>query len=173
MPRGVFIFGLNGCGKTTLGRALSRMLDAYALDVEDFYFPIPGDYAVHRDRREVARMMLAEMRRHERFVLSCVNGDWGNEIESLCACAVLLSAPPEVRLARIKARSLALFGARSLPGGDLYGQERAFLQRAASRTGQPIEEWLSSLACPVLRLDGALPVEENARRVALVLGGRL
>ena len=39
MVRGIAIMGLNGCGKSTLAHAITKRLDFYEMDVEDYYFP--------------------------------------------------------------------------------------------------------------------------------------
>lgn len=62
---------------------------------------------------------------------------------------------------RVKKRSYEKFGDRILPGGDLYEQEEQFFQFAASREENTVEEWIQCLTCPVLKIDGTKPVEEN------------
>lgn len=168
---GIFILGLNGSGKTTLGRALADALGYHRMDVEDYWF-LPGanPYAVSRSKEEVARLMLAEMRRHPRFVLSSVHGDWGEEILSHVKAAIILSAPLDVRLARIDHRSTQRFGKRVAPGGDMYEQERRFREFAAARTEQPIDDWLASTRLPALRLDATLPADEILVRAVEWLG---
>ena len=169
---GIFILGLNGSGKTTLGRALADALGYYRMDVEDYWF-LPGEnpYAVSRSKDEVARLMLADMRRHPRFVLSSVHGDWGEEILSRVKAVIVLYAPLDVRLARIDRRSVERFGARVAPGGDMCEQERRFREFAAARTEQPIDDWLASTRLPALRQDATLPTDEMlARAVEWVRG---
>lgn len=48
-----------------------------------------------------------------------------------------------------------------LPGGDLYGQEERFFDFVKSRSEDTVEEWVQGLSCPVIRIDGTKPVEEN------------
>lgn len=163
---GVMIVGLNGVGKTTLGRLLSEAQGWFRIDVEDYYFlPGPNPYAVSRSKDEVRRLMLEDIRRHPMFVLSTVNGDWGDEILSCVKAVVFLHSPPDVRLERIDRRSAERFGERVIPGGDMYEQERRFRDLAAARTEQPIEDWLNSTGLPVLHLDAALPIGEVLNQV--------
>ena len=162
MRRGVIIVGLNGSGKTTLGRALAERLGFFPMDVEDYYFiPSENPYAVSRTKDEARRLMIADIDCHPAFVLSSVNGDWGQQIESTIAAAICLSAPRETRLARIDQRSIDRFGARVLPGGSMYEQERRFREMAAERTEAPIEAWLENVSFPVLRLNADRTVEES------------
>lgn len=105
------------------------------------------------------------MRQHPRFILTAVSGDFGPEADGLYAGALWLDAPLALRLSRVRQRSLHQLGQRSMPGGDLYTQEEAFLRFVAGRNMDAAESWLRRLRCPVLRLDGALPVTEAATAV--------
>lgn len=49
-----------------------------------------------------------------------------------------------------------------LLGGDLYEQEERFFDFVKSRPENTVEEWAQSLKCPILRIDGTKPIEENA-----------
>lgn len=48
-----------------------------------------------------------------------------------------------------------------LSGGDLYGQEENFFRFVESRDENIVEEWVKYLKCPVIRIDGTKPIEEN------------
>ncbi len=160
-PRGIIVVGLNGCGKTTLGRSLARALDAFPMDVEDYYFP-PSDalpFTVSRSKDEVRQLLLKDMALHPRFVLSSVNGNWGEAIESRLRCAVFLSAPLGTRLSRIDRRERLRFGDRVLPGGDMYEQQQRFHAFAAARDARAVEAWLGAAGIPALRLDARDPLE--------------
>ena len=166
MNGGVMIVGLNGAGKTTLGRALADAMGFFRMDVEDYYFlPSENPYAVSRTKDEVRRLMFADIQRHERFVLSSVNGNWGDAIVSRVAAVIMLQAPREMRLARIDRRSSERFGRRVEPGGDMFEQERRFRDIAAARSEGPIEDWIGTLSVPVLRLDARRPVAESLTAV--------
>ncbi|MFR5853532.1 MAG: shikimate kinase [Lachnospiraceae bacterium] len=39
MAKGIVVCGLNGCGKSTLGRALAEKMGLYFIDNENLYFP--------------------------------------------------------------------------------------------------------------------------------------
>ena len=66
-----------------------------------------------------------------------------------------------------KARESERFGARSLPGGDMYEEQQAFYRWAAGydtggvemRSKAMHDAWSRKLSCPVLVLDGTQPVE--------------
>lgn len=73
----------------------------------------------------------------------------------------MIDVPKDIRIQRVRNRSFQKFGARMLLGGDLYEQEEKFFKFVKSRPENTVEEWVQSLKCPVLRIDGTKPMEEN------------
>lgn len=174
MSYGIAVVGANGSGKTTLGRYLADLLGYQHMDIEDYYFKesvIP--YANSRTREEVRALLLADMKKHDRFVLSAVNCDFGNEINTLYDCVVYIEAPLEIRLERIKRRAVDKFGSRVLKGGDMYEQEQDFFEFVAARTMDKTDAWLRSTECPVIHVDGTEPVAHNAERVKRFIDEKL
>ena len=53
------------------------------------------------------------------------------------------------------------FGERILPGGDLFEKENAWFSFVERREEDYVSKWIEQLNCPVIRLDGTLPIEEN------------
>ncbi len=169
MGTGILVCGLNGAGKSTLGKALARKLQVHFIDVEDLYFPKtdPADpYAVQRTQEEVEKLLLEEVRAHEGFVFAAVKGDYGEAVYPFFQVAVLVEVPRELRLERVRNRSFQRFGSRMLPGGDQYEREERFFALVRSRDEDTVEKWLRHLSCPVRRVDGTRPVEENVDFIA-------
>lgn len=161
---GMIICGLNGTGKSTLGKALAEKLHIHFIDIEDLYFPEADSddkYAFSRTFEEVKELLLQEMKAHENFVLASVKGEYGEEFFSFLEYVVLLDVPRAIRLQRVRNRSFRKFGNRMLPGGDLHEREERFFDLVRSRAEDTVEEWVKSLECPVIRVDGTKPVEEN------------
>ena len=50
-------------------------------------------------------------------------------------------------------------------GGDLYDQEEAFFQTVESRQDDYIENWLQTVKCPIIRVDGTKPIAENVEYI--------
>lgn len=48
-----------------------------------------------------------------------------------------------------------------LEGGDLDQAEELFFQMIWVRTEDHVENWVKSLRCLIIRVDGTLPIEEN------------
>ena len=127
MGTGIQICGLNGCGKSTLGRALSERIGFYYIDNENLFFSNTDEpYMNPKSRQDVEQLLLAEVRKHPNFVFAAVKGDYGNEVISMYDYVVLIEVPKRTRLYRVRNRSFQKFGNRMLIGGDLYNQEEAF-----------------------------------------------
>lgn len=164
MGTGILICGLNGCGKSTIGKALAAKTGFHFIDNEDLFFSRshPNDpYTNPRTRDEVERLLMDEVKKHPHFVFAAVKGDYGKAIIPFYQYAVLIEVPKQIRSLRIRNRSFQKFGNRMLSGGDLYQQEEAFFQLAASRQEDEVESWVRTLPCPVIRVDGTKPVAEN------------
>lgn len=77
MGAGILICGLNGAGKSALGKALAAKLRFH---FEDLYFSRtnPHDiYASPRTREEAEKLLLREINAHGNFVFTSVKGDHG------------------------------------------------------------------------------------------------
>ncbi len=145
MGTGILMCGLNGVGKSTLGKALAEKIRYHFIDNEG--------------------LLLCEMKAHENFIFTSVKGDYGETILSFFQYAVLIHVPREIRLQRVRDRSFKKFGNRILPGGDLYEKEEQFFEFVISRAENTVEEWAQSLRCPIIRVDGTRPIEENVNDI--------
>lgn len=158
---GILIFGPNGSGKTTLGRELARKLNCKHMDVEDYYFlPSNIPYTVSRTKDEVIPLMLADVEKYGKFVLSAVTGDFGEKIISKYDLAVCITVPRDIRIERIKQRAVDKYGERVLPGGDMFENNNRFIDFAANRPLTLIDDFTKKLTCPVIYLDGTKTVDE-------------
>lgn len=103
---------------------------------------------------------------------------WGDPFIPRFDLVVFLSLPPEIRMARLKAREIARYGAAALaPGGWAHKMHSEFLEWAARYDTDGIEvrsrvthdSWLARVPCPVLRLDSR---ESVAALADAVMRGR-
>ena len=60
---------------------------------------------------------------------------------------------------------------RIMPGGDLFERESAWFRLTDSRSESYVWQWLQTVDCPVIRLDGTRGVEENIRVAASAASG--
>lgn len=183
---GIAIFGLNGAGKSTLTHALAKELKFYEMDVEDYYFPEQKEsrrnaleniatnaadfseelpYSNSRSKAEVQAALLEDVIAHPDFILAGVNMNWCGEILSRIEFAFWVKAPLEKRLERIQHREENRFGARALQGGDMYEQQKEFRKVVASREEASLEDCVKRLLCPVVVLDGTVPVDINIEKI--------
>ena len=99
------------------------------------------------------------------FVFSAVDGNITDEMNSAYDLVVYLDVPVDIRMKRIRKRSVDKFGDRVLPSGDMYEQEEEFFEFASKRDPVFIELWLNTLSCRVLYLDGTSSINENVKRI--------
>lgn len=147
-----------------MGKALAEKLHFYFIDNEDLYFPKTDPnymYASPRTREEAKKLLFREIKAHENFVFASVKGDYGEEIYPFFQYVILIDVSKDIRMERVKNHSFQKFGNRMLPGGDLHEQEEGFFEFVKSRAENTVKEWVQLLSCPIIRIDGTKPIEEN------------
>lgn len=182
--KGIAILGLNGGGKSTLAHALSKAIDYYELDVEDCYFPEqsqsrkwsleneciidtehlgPLPFTTPRSKEEVETEIMSTISENKKFIIAGVTMNWKEEILSRIDIAFWIDTPIEERLKRIQSREQKRFGSRVLEGGDMSSQQLEFLNVVREKSIQMIEDCIIKLDCPVIVIDGTLPMESNLK----------
>ena len=136
------------------------------IDNEDLYFPkTDRSYAFSNPRSDAEVIQLLEERidKNDRFVFAAVKGDYGEKLLSQLGCVILVEAPRETRIERVKRRSVQRFGDQILSGGDLAQKENEWFKRVESRPEDYVSTWLAEahLTCSIIRADGTRPVEET------------
>ena len=172
MGIGIQICGLNGCGKSTLGRALAERIGFHFIDNENLYFSRANTdepYINPKSRADVERLLMDEVFQHPNFVFSAVKGDYGKDIIPMYDYVVVIEVPKEIRSQRVRNRSFQKFGCRMLMGGDLYDQEERFFQMVASRSDEYVDSWLQTVKCPIIRVDGTKSIDENVKHIIRAL----
>ena len=174
MKRVIHIFGASGSGTSTLGRALAEKTGFRFMDTDDYYWlPAEPMYTLKRPIPERLALMVRDLDECSDAVLSGSLAGWGDPLIPRFTLAVRLVTPTPVRMERLKQREYARYGRRILPGGDLFEQSQAFLAWAAQyddglpplRSRALHDLWQQKLSCPLLTLDGTLPLDELAEAV--------
>lgn len=163
---GILICGLNGAGKSTLGKALASRMGYEFIDNEDLFFPNKDpvyDYSNPRSKEEVVCSLESRIKNNTRFVFAAVKGDYGNEFINALDHIILVDVPKDVRNQRVRARSFQKFGDKISPGGELYDKEQKWFTIVDNRPDDYVLTWLETIECPVIRVDGTLPVENNIK----------
>ena len=76
MGIGIVMCGLNGTGKSTLGKALAEKLKFHFIDNEELYFPRTDPsyiYASSRTREEVEKLLFSEIKAGYKVEICGVN----------------------------------------------------------------------------------------------------
>ena len=167
----IHIVGASGSGTTALGVALAARLGSKHLDTDDYFWqPTQPPYQSPRPLEERRARLDQAARGDASWVLSGSLCGWGDGLIPRFRWVVFLSIPMETRLARLRERELARFGAEALaPGGAMHANHREFLAWAGSyddgdltmRSRARHEEWLQRLPCPVLRCDREMVPSEQ------------
>ncbi|HET7333623.1 MAG TPA: AAA family ATPase [Rhizomicrobium sp.] len=176
----IHITGASGAGCSTLGAALAARLGIAHLDTDTFYWKLT-DPPFREKQPEQTRVRLiagAMENAQNNWVLSGSIGAWGAPLIPRFDLVVFLYVPTDIRMARLRARETARYGADAIaPGGWNYDETAYFLKWASGYdTGEyggrslPFHrEWLKTLPCPVLELDGTEPTETLTDRVCEAL----
>jgi adenylate kinase family enzyme len=170
----VHLTGASGSGTTTLGRALASHWSVPHADADDYFWvPTSPAYVEKRPVPERLRLMEELFVGRDAWVLSGSVMSWGEPLVERFGAVVFLSVENETRLARLRAREVARYGASIDAGGAREADFREFMEWAEGyedptfdgRNRAQHEAWLRALPCPVLRLDSALGVDELLAQV--------
>ena len=168
MKQIIHIFGASGSGTSTLAKALCERTGFTQIESDDcLWLPTDPPFTTKRSPEERLSLMQRAIADAQSVVIAGSLVGWGDPLIPLFTLAVRLFTPTAVRLDRIKARESERFGARILPGGDMYEEQLAFYRWAEGyddgggemRSRAMHDTWQQRLLCPRLDLDGTLPVE--------------
>ena len=175
IPDRIHVTGASGSGTTSLGRLIAESYGHRHLDTDDFFW-LATDPLYTQKRPVVDRLQLLRdaLGGADRWILSGSLVDWGDPLIPEFQLVVYVSTPTDVRLARLRAREAARYGEDAVArGGERHEATEAFLAWAGRyddggldvRSRALHEAWLTKVMCPVLRVDGTLPLEENVARL--------
>ena len=106
---GILICGLNGVGKSTIGKKLAERLSYCFIDNEDLYFPKDDKsymFSNPRSKDEVIHLLEEKIETDDKFVFAAVKGDYGDKLLTKLDYIILVEVPKETRMERVKERSL-------------------------------------------------------------------
>ena len=153
---------------------MAEALGVKHLDADDFAWAASEPPFVQRiEPAERWALFTAAIAGVERWVLSGSLLRWDDEVMGLFDLVVFLRIPQEARIARLLARERQRYGAKIDPGGSQYESNRYFMAAAAGyETGEyPVQNlpntraWLSRLTCPIVEIEGVVPLSESLARV--------
>ena len=97
---GILICGLNGTGKSTLGRLLANRMEYEFIDNEDLFFPKADSsytFSNPRSKEEVIQLLEEKISRNNQFVFAAVKGNYGDRLIASLDHIVLIEVPKQIR----------------------------------------------------------------------------
>ena len=133
----IHIFGASGSGTTTLAKALTKELCSTHLDTDDYFWEIK-----YTNIRELGDR------------IGLLKRDLENDKNSIL---------------RLKKREFERYGEEIFDGGSKHEQYKEFMEWAGLYDHAGLEvrskalhdDWLKTLTCPVLRIEGDYTVQER------------
>ena len=172
MATGIMIMGSSGAGKTTLGELVANKLGYVFVDIDEYIWrkdtEIP--FSEMYPKAEKIRRLQEAISDCEHFVMAGSMDSFHEHFDPYFELVVHLHTDAQIRVKRVYERELGWFGERVLEGGDMYEEHQKMLNGIAgydygmgSCTLQQHEDWMKSLECKVIRLDGADTLEKNLK----------
>ncbi len=178
MAHRINILGASGCGASSIGCALARVLSVPHFDCDD-YFHAPTDppFQVQRTPHERFDAIAADLSPTTSWVLSGGVAGWDPCPELEFTAIVFVTAPTSLRIERLRSREYERFGDRVRKGGDMHIAHSEFIEWASrydeddveGKTLARHEAYLAKQTCPVFRMDGAQPVADSVHMLHLEL----
>jgi adenylate kinase family enzyme len=161
---GILICGHNGTGKSTLGKELALALGYQFIDNEDLLFPKTDEsymFSSPRNKKEVITSLEEMIEKNDHFIFAAVKGDYGDKLIKAIDHVILIEVPKNIRYKRVRERSYQKFGERIKEDGDLFEKESKWFSIVESRPENYVTSWLGNISCPIIRIDGTLPIAQN------------
>ncbi|WMJ22723.1 AAA family ATPase [Paludicola sp. MB14-C6] len=173
MARGIIIFGSAGSGKTTLGKMVAERLGFPYFDLDDYIWRTDTDkpFTVMYSREDKIGRLMKDISKGNHFVMAGSMSSFHTSFDALFDLAIHITAPVEIRTARINKREYEIYGDRILEGGDMYNEHQRFVDVSARYDfdGSPSmkihEQWANSLPCKVIRLRGEDDLKKNTNTI--------
>ncbi|MBL7828922.1 MAG: hypothetical protein JNJ57_19965 [Saprospiraceae bacterium] len=173
----IHVFGAPGSGVSTLGKALAARLAIPHFDTDDYHWftsdPLPYKRRRNPDHRR--QLLEQDLSTNEHWVLSGALCGWGDVFVPLFDQVIWLWLPVEERLARIRMREQARYGAERIePGGDLHVVFQKFTdwagaydQPSGNIRSKAFElQWLEQFQGRVLKIETPFILEEMAAKLS-------
>src|ERR1043165_5162205 len=168
----IHIFGSSGSGVTSLGKALGQTLQTPYFDTDDYYWEkTDPPFQVTTDINERKKKLLADLGTTDKWILGGSLGRWADFIKNDFDIAVYLWLPTDIREERLIKRE------KERGEGTLSKSSLDFIYWALAyddnnregRNKKRHEEWMSTLKCPLVRIETDISVQDKIKTILLQL----
>lgn len=170
MIKRIHITGASGSGTSTLGKALSENLGYMHFDTDNYYWLSKPPLFTHkREISERQDLLRRDLEKYENWILTGSLCGWGDMFIPYFDLVVYLWIPKDIRIKRLMERERQRYGLDIEPGGSKYDSYMEFIEWASKydeaglemRSRALHEYWMSTLNCPILKVEGDLTLEER------------
>ncbi len=175
MIQRIHIFGASGSGTTSLAESVANATSFPHLDTDDvFWIQTNPPFRTVRERAERQELLRQALAKKDSWVLSGSLCGWGDFAIPMFDLVVFLWVPSDIRMWRLQKREIDRYGPEiENPGDPRYETYKGFLEWAAAYdTGGPDirsrsrhEQWITTLPCPVVRIEHDRTIQENLKTV--------
>jgi len=170
----ILVFGASGCGKTSLAKEIAKRTNSTHLDSDDYYWKkteIPFQEKVPPQERN--QNIRRDFEKTSNVIVSGSLVNWGAAWQTAFDLAVFITLEQTERIERLKKREIERYGNQLLTNTKISETSNAFLHWAHHYdnpcfNGTTLEvhtQWITSLNCNVLRLDGKTDFHSNVEKV--------
>jgi adenylate kinase family enzyme len=171
MVRRVHILGASGSGTTALAKDIEDTSGFTHLDTDSFFWmPTNPPFTTPRERTARQDLLRDRLEAKDAWVLSGSLCGWGDFAIPLFDLAVFLWVPADIRVQRLRSREIERYGRQiENPSDPRYGGHKQFLEWAVAydsggldmRSRVHHEQWMKTLPCTLLRIEGDHSSEES------------
>ena len=164
----MLIIGASGSGVTTLGEALAKQLAIPYFDADYYYWEkTDPPFQVRREPGKRDQQLAADLHKEAQWIVGGSLDSWGHFLKEQYNLVVYLWLPKDIRAIRLVNREKERYG-------EVISQSsQEFIDWALSyddsnqpgRNKKRHEQWLQTLTCPVLRMEGDVEVEQKVAMV--------
>lgn len=157
----ILFIGASGSGTSTLGQALSTVLNIQHFDLDDFFWKaseIP--FTKFRTKPELKAIIAKELYSLDSWIISGDPSEWEVGIEKHLTHIYLLECPTKIRVQRLNERELKKQGDLILEGGKNYENHHSFIKWTkkydqggiTGRSREKQEAWIKKIQAKLIRL---------------------
>jgi len=173
MIQRIHVFGASGSGTTSLAKSVANARGFPHLDTDDvFWIRTNPPFRAVRERPERQELLRQALAKTDSWVLSGSLCGWGDFAIPMFDLVVFLWVPLATRMQRLRKREIDRYGPEiENPSDPRNETHKGFLEWAAAydtggldmRSKFRHEEWISTLPCPVVRIEHNSTIQENLK----------